>query len=120
MRPDAAAHESLWIAPTEDPGFPVLDGPLEVDAAVVGAGVTGLTTALLLKTAGLRVAVIEASGICRGTCRRSGLYGPAMTRDPDAVRHSLRAGDSLGCACACSPVWTTSNHVPSGVPTLQN
>ena len=60
------SHESLWIATTEDPGFPALDGPLDVDAAVIGAGVAGLTTALLLKNAGLRVAVIEASGVCLG------------------------------------------------------
>lgn len=62
-----ARHESLWIADTEDPGFGVLDGPVEADAAVLGAGIAGLTTALLLKSAGLRVAVVEADGICRAT-----------------------------------------------------
>ncbi|MDQ3645128.1 MAG: FAD-dependent oxidoreductase [Actinomycetota bacterium] len=60
-------HESLWIATTEDPGFPALEGPVDVDAAVVGAGIAGLTTALLLKKAGLRVVVLEMAGICRGT-----------------------------------------------------
>jgi 2-polyprenyl-6-methoxyphenol hydroxylase-like FAD-dependent oxidoreductase len=29
---------------------------------VIGAGITGLTTALLLKRAGLRVAVVEPTG----------------------------------------------------------
>ena len=37
-------HESLWIATTEEPGFGV-DAPVEVDAAVLGAGIAGLTTA---------------------------------------------------------------------------
>jgi glycine/D-amino acid oxidase-like deaminating enzyme/nitrite reductase/ring-hydroxylating ferredoxin subunit len=60
-------RESLWIANTEDPGFGALDGPVEVDVAVLGAGIAGLTTALLLKNAGLRVAVLEGDGVCRGT-----------------------------------------------------
>ncbi len=61
------AHESLWIATTEEPGFGTLDAPIEVDVAVLGAGIAGLTTGLLLKRAGLRVAVIEAGGVSRAT-----------------------------------------------------
>jgi glycine/D-amino acid oxidase-like deaminating enzyme len=59
-------QESLWIANTHEPSFGMLDGPVEVDAAVLGAGIAGLTTAFLLKSAGLRVAVLEAGGVCRG------------------------------------------------------
>ena len=40
--------------------FPPLDRDLSVDVAVVGAGITGVTTAWLLKQAGLSVAVLEA------------------------------------------------------------
>jgi glycine/D-amino acid oxidase-like deaminating enzyme/nitrite reductase/ring-hydroxylating ferredoxin subunit len=40
---------------------------VEADVAVLGAGIAGLTTALLLKKEGLRVAVIEAAGICCAT-----------------------------------------------------
>ena len=61
------AHESVWIATTEEPGFGSLDAPVEVDVAVLGAGIAGLTTALLLKNAGLRVAVVEMDGVCRAT-----------------------------------------------------
>jgi glycine/D-amino acid oxidase-like deaminating enzyme/nitrite reductase/ring-hydroxylating ferredoxin subunit len=60
-------HESVWIATTEEPGFGALDTPIDVDVAVLGAGIAGLTTALLLKNAGLRVAVAEADGVSRGT-----------------------------------------------------
>jgi glycine/D-amino acid oxidase-like deaminating enzyme/nitrite reductase/ring-hydroxylating ferredoxin subunit len=60
-------HESLWIATTEEPAFAALDTPLEVDVAVLGAGIAGLSTALLLKYAGVRVAVLEAGGVCRAT-----------------------------------------------------
>ena len=41
------------------PSFGRLDRNLEVDSVVVGGGITGLTTAYLLKRAGRRVAVLE-------------------------------------------------------------
>jgi glycine/D-amino acid oxidase-like deaminating enzyme/nitrite reductase/ring-hydroxylating ferredoxin subunit len=41
------------------PSFGRLDRNLEVDAVVIGAGITGLTAAYLLKRAGRRVAVLE-------------------------------------------------------------
>ncbi|MFL6119196.1 FAD-dependent oxidoreductase, partial [Actinophytocola sp.] len=58
-------RQSLWLA---EPGttYPALDGDVTADVAVVGAGITGLTTALLLKRAGLRVAVVEADRVATG------------------------------------------------------
>ena len=53
--------ESYWIASTNDSSYPHLDGDLDVDVAVVGAGITGLTTALLLQQAGRSVVVLEGS-----------------------------------------------------------
>ena len=61
------SHESVWLATTEEPGYPALEAPLEVDVAVLGAGIAGLSTALLLKNGGARVAVIEAARICGAT-----------------------------------------------------
>ena len=43
--------------------YPALDRNLSVDVAIVGAGITGLTAAYLLKRAGRTVAVID-----RGRC----------------------------------------------------
>jgi glycine/D-amino acid oxidase-like deaminating enzyme/nitrite reductase/ring-hydroxylating ferredoxin subunit len=60
-------HESVWLATTERAGFDPLDAPIEVDVAVLGAGIAGLTTALLLKKAGLSVAVLEAAEVCSAT-----------------------------------------------------
>jgi glycine/D-amino acid oxidase-like deaminating enzyme/nitrite reductase/ring-hydroxylating ferredoxin subunit len=61
-----ARVESYWIASTESPEFPRLEGDVSVDVAVVGAGITGITTATLLKRAGKTVALVEAKRILRG------------------------------------------------------
>ena len=62
----AAPGTSYWIASTEPTSYEPLRSPLEVDVAVVGAGITGLTTAYLLTQAGRSVAVLEALPIVRG------------------------------------------------------
>src|ERR671938_1951828 len=48
-------------------GLPPLDGDISVDVAVVGAGITGLTAATLLKRAWKTVAVLESKQVVRGT-----------------------------------------------------
>ncbi|NYE36759.1 glycine/D-amino acid oxidase-like deaminating enzyme [Nocardioides cavernae] len=63
---------SLWI----DRAVPVVDEPLpgedeHLDALVVGAGLTGLTTALLLARAGQRVACVEARRVGAVTTGRT-------------------------------------------------
>ena len=58
--------ESLWIATTPSTSFPPLSVDLEVDVAVVGAGITGITCALLLKRAGKSVALLEMKRVARG------------------------------------------------------
>lgn len=61
------ARESLWVAtPGDATAYPAVTEDLTVDVAVVGGGITGLTTALLLKREGLRVAVLEAGRIAEG------------------------------------------------------
>ena len=39
--------------------YPALTGPLDVDVAIVGGGLTGITAAYLLSGKGRRVAVLE-------------------------------------------------------------
>src|SRR4030095_235575 len=57
---------SLWSATHALPDFPAIDRDIEVDVVVVGTGLTGITTAYLLKQAGARVALIERERIAPG------------------------------------------------------
>lgn len=61
-----AQPESLWLATSPATSYPGLTHDVEVDVAVVGAGVAGLTAALELKRRGLKVAVLEAARVATG------------------------------------------------------
>ncbi len=61
-----SARESLWIDTAQTTSYPSLASGLTVDVAVIGGGIAGLTTALLLKRDGFRVAVLEAARVGHG------------------------------------------------------
>src|SRR5690349_14395964 len=63
--------QSLWRATTRPGAFPSLEGDITVDVAIVGGGITGITTAMLLAAAGRTVAVLEAQTIGSGTTGNS-------------------------------------------------
>ena len=50
---------SYWEDSTTMSRYPALDRDLAVDVVIIGAGITGLTAAYLLKQSGRRVAVID-------------------------------------------------------------
>ncbi len=58
---------SYWQDSAAAPSFPALSKDLKVDAVIVGGGIAGLTTAYLLKQAGLKVAVLEKNTLGSGT-----------------------------------------------------
>lgn len=62
---------SLWMDTTPETDFPVLDRDLRVDVAVVGGGIVGLTTAMLLQESGLNVALIESQRIVAGVTAKT-------------------------------------------------
>lgn len=72
---------SLWVdtAPPAEPR-PPLAGDLDVDVAIVGAGLTGLWTALYLADAdpGLRIVVLEAETAGFGASGRNGGWCSAL------------------------------------------
>src|SRR4051812_8284390 len=67
--PNPKQH-SLW-AETALPHFPALAQDIEVDVVIVGAGLTGITAAYLLRQSGVRVALIERGRVASGDTSRT-------------------------------------------------
>lgn len=61
---------SLW-AEVALPEFPALDRDVDVDVLIVGAGLTGITTAYLLAHEGVRVALIDRERVASGDTART-------------------------------------------------
>jgi glycine/D-amino acid oxidase-like deaminating enzyme/nitrite reductase/ring-hydroxylating ferredoxin subunit len=71
MVPTTTATRSLWLAGTPAAAYPPPSVRREFDVLVLGGGITGLTTALLLTRAGARVAVVEADVVGSGATGNS-------------------------------------------------
>jgi glycine/D-amino acid oxidase-like deaminating enzyme len=79
---------SLWASVTPPTAhFPELEGSVTADVVVIGAGFTGLSTALHLAKAGVDAVVIEAQEPGWGASgRNNGQVIPTLSRaDPDAL-----------------------------------
>ena len=66
MRHLSNGNVSFWIASTPDTSYPALAGDQQVDVAIIGGGIFGITAAYLLKQEGRSVAVVEGDRIVRG------------------------------------------------------
>ena len=66
--------QSIWSAEVPFPFFPTLDVLGSVDVIVIGGGISGVTTALLLQQAGLATAVIEQARLGSGESGRTSAH----------------------------------------------
>ena len=87
--------ESLWRATAQIPAFPALTRDLDIDIAIIGGGVTGLTAAALLGRGGLRVAVFERERIASG---ESGNTTSHLTEAVDARYQTIIKNFGLDAA----------------------
>jgi glycine/D-amino acid oxidase-like deaminating enzyme/nitrite reductase/ring-hydroxylating ferredoxin subunit len=83
---------SLWFEGREAPPRPPLDREIAADAVVVGAGIVGLTTALLLEREGMDVVVLEMRRVAVGatgynTAKLSSLHGLTYGKLAGSVGH---------------------------------
>lgn len=78
--------ESYWIATTPESNYPALPGDIRVDVAILGGGIVGITSALLLKQAGVSVAVVEADRIIKGV---TGYTTAKITSQHDLIYNRL-------------------------------
>lgn len=63
--------QSIWNSFSGSTDFPALENDINVDVAIIGGGITGITTAQLLSEAGLKVAVLESRKVGGGTTSHS-------------------------------------------------
>ena len=80
--------ESFWVETGPQTAYPPLDRDRSFDVAVLGAGITGVTTALLLKREGLDVALVEAGRVSHGA---SGYSTAKVTSQHSLTYSKLRS-----------------------------
>ncbi|GAA2876810.1 FAD-dependent oxidoreductase [Streptosporangium fragile] len=116
---------SFWLETAPGRPYPVLAGNVEVDVAVVGGGIAGLSTAWELTRAGRSVAVLEADRVAAGvtghtTAKLSSLHTLVYARlsssagaeaarlyarsQQEAAEHVARTAAELGVDCDLEPV----------------
>jgi glycine/D-amino acid oxidase-like deaminating enzyme len=83
----------FWRDSASTPHFDALARDLQVDVVVIGAGMTGITTAYLLKRAGRRVALIERD---RVACAASGHTTAHLTCVTDTRLTARHLGRGAG------------------------
>ena len=81
------------------PPRPALNGRIDTDICVIGAGYTGLSSALHLAEAGFKVVVLEAAKVGWGASgRNGGQIVHSYSRDIDVIeaKHGKAVADAMG------------------------
>ena len=79
--------QSYWMASVPPTDYPALQEDIRVDVAIIGGGMTGITTAYLLKKEGLKVAILEADRILHGT---TGHTTAKITSQHGLIYHKIK------------------------------
>jgi len=139
----AVYQQSLWEATGgAAPAVPPLQASLDCDVAIVGAGITGLSTALHLAEKGVSVCVLDAAEPAWGASgRNGGQVIPGIKHDPKAIfaryghEHGAYLLDMVGSAADtvfelidryridCSPVrkgWIQPAHTARALALVQD
>src|SRR5437870_1573915 len=72
--PPLRAGRPVWLTRNpshQTPVYPTLQGHVEVDVAIVGGGMTGGAIAAVFSAAGIRVGLVEAGRVGRGSTSAS-------------------------------------------------
>lgn len=104
-----ARHESVWVETgPHPPQRPQLDGDVHADVTVIGGGIVGITTALLLAEAGASVVLLEAGRLAGGTsgyttAKVSSQHGLIYARL--RAKHGAEAAQRYGEANEAALAW---------------
>lgn len=97
----------LWSVLVDDaPSYAKIQNDKSVDVCVIGAGFTGLSTAIHLAEKGYRVAVLEANHIgAGGSGRNVGLVNAGTWAQPDELNQFMgeKAGEKLTKVLGAAP-----------------
>ena len=95
--PHVASYYAASANP--QPARPELHGRVDVDVCIVGAGYTGLSSALHLAESGYKVAIVEAASVAWGASgRNGGQIVHSYSRDIDVIEksHGKAVADAMG------------------------
>ncbi len=114
-----AKQASVWVDTAPAPRLhPQLDGDAHADVAVIGGGIVGITTALLLAEAGASVVLLEAGQLAGGTsgyttAKVSSQHG--MIYDALRSKHGAETARRYGEANEAALAWIAARVQRDGV-----
>ena len=59
-------NKSYWTETTKRPQFKKLEEDIDIDVCIIGAGITGISTAYMLNGQNLNICIIDKGEICSG------------------------------------------------------
>jgi glycine/D-amino acid oxidase-like deaminating enzyme/nitrite reductase/ring-hydroxylating ferredoxin subunit len=71
MKPQSGKTLSVWAATADLPNYPPLNENKDIEVCVIGAGITGITTAYFLSKEGKKVIVVDDGPIAGGETGRT-------------------------------------------------